>query len=179
MAWCSLHALAARSSRAVSRRFDLRCAKAGVRRIRVHDTRRTCGSLLAAFDVHPRVAMQILRHSKIAITMELYTMVPERRHAPRSSGSATPWAPLTPRYRTMPTSRPLLYPAAVHGGHVFEKPVELRELEPLAFWMQTIFFVCFYVAGRGLTDRLPAEIVADCRWASPGVWLRWLFVWLF
>ena len=40
-------------------------------------------------------------------------------------------------------------------------------------------FACFYVAGRGLTGRLPAEIVADCRWASPGVWLRWLFVWLF
>jgi integrase len=49
--------------RAVSRRFDARCAKAAVRRIRVHDTRRTCGSLLAALDVHPRVAMQILRHS--------------------------------------------------------------------------------------------------------------------
>ena len=63
--------------RAVSRRFDLRCVKAGVRRIRVHDTRRTCGSLLAALDVHPRVAMQILRHSKIAITMGIYTMVPD------------------------------------------------------------------------------------------------------
>jgi integrase len=64
--------------RAVSRRFDLRCAKAGVRRIRVHDTRRTCGSLLAAFEVHPRVAMRILRHSKVAITMELYTMVTDK-----------------------------------------------------------------------------------------------------
>lgn len=62
--------------RAVSRRFDLRCVKAGVRRIRVHDTRRTCGSLLAALDVHPRVAMQILRHSKIAVTMEIYTEAP-------------------------------------------------------------------------------------------------------
>src|SRR4029077_6343195 len=41
----------------------------GVRRIRVHDPRRTCGSLPAAFDVHLRVAMRILRHSKIAITM--------------------------------------------------------------------------------------------------------------
>ena len=63
--------------RAVSRRFDLRCFKAGVRRIRVHDTRRTCGSLLAALDVHPRVAMQILRHAQIAITMEIYTQVPD------------------------------------------------------------------------------------------------------
>ena len=36
----------------------------------------TCGSLLAALDVYPRVAMQILRHSKIAVTMEIYTEVP-------------------------------------------------------------------------------------------------------
>lgn len=30
-------------------------------------------SQLAALDIHPRVAMQILRHSKIALTMEIYT----------------------------------------------------------------------------------------------------------
>ena len=42
----------------------------------MHGTRKTCGSLLAALDVHPRVAMQILRHSKIAVTMEIYTEVP-------------------------------------------------------------------------------------------------------
>ena len=59
-----------------ARHFALRCKKAGVRYIRIHDTRRTCGSLLAALDVHPRVAMQILRHSKIAVTMEIYTEVP-------------------------------------------------------------------------------------------------------
>jgi integrase len=62
--------------RVVNRRFDARCAEAGVRRIRVHDTRRTCGSLLAALDVHPRAAMRILRHTKIAITMEIYTEGP-------------------------------------------------------------------------------------------------------
>ncbi len=64
--------------RSINRRFDARCAKAGVRRIRVHDTRRTCGSLLAALDVHPRVAMQILRHAQISITMEIYTQVPDK-----------------------------------------------------------------------------------------------------
>ncbi len=42
----------------------------------VHGTRHTCGSLLAALDVHPRVAMQIMRHSKIAVTMEIYTHIP-------------------------------------------------------------------------------------------------------
>jgi len=40
--------------------------------------RRTCASLLAALDVHPRVAMRILRHSKIAVTMEIYTEVPDQ-----------------------------------------------------------------------------------------------------
>jgi integrase len=62
--------------RNVNRSFDVRCGHAGVRIIRVHDTRHTCGSLLATLDVHPRVAMQILRHSRISITMEIYTAVP-------------------------------------------------------------------------------------------------------
>jgi integrase len=59
-----------------NRSFTRRCELAGVRVIRLHDTRHTCGSLLAALDVHPRIAMQILRHSKIAVTMEIYTHVP-------------------------------------------------------------------------------------------------------
>jgi integrase len=59
-----------------SRSFDRCITKAQVPRITVHGTRKTCGSLLAALDVHPRVAMQILRHSKIAVTMEIYTEVP-------------------------------------------------------------------------------------------------------
>ncbi|MBO0802773.1 MAG: tyrosine-type recombinase/integrase [Nocardiopsaceae bacterium] len=64
--------------RNVNRAFDVRCARYGVRRITIHDTRRTCGSLLAALDVHPRVAMQILRHSRIGLTMEFYTQVPDK-----------------------------------------------------------------------------------------------------
>lgn len=56
-----------------NRSFDYRIARASVRRITVHGTRKTCGTLLAALDVHPRVAMQILRHSQIAVTMEIYT----------------------------------------------------------------------------------------------------------
>jgi len=59
-----------------SRSFDRCIVKAQVPRITVHGTRKTCGSLLAALDVHPRVAMQILRHSKIAVTMEIYTEIP-------------------------------------------------------------------------------------------------------
>ena len=59
-----------------NRSFDRRLRRAGVSKITVHGARKTCGSLLAALDVHPRVAMQILRHSKIAVTMEIYTEIP-------------------------------------------------------------------------------------------------------
>ena len=41
----------------------------------VHLTRKACASLLVALDVHPRVAMQILRHSKIAVTVKVYAEV--------------------------------------------------------------------------------------------------------
>ena len=71
--------------RNINRAFDIRCARAGVRRITIHDTRRTCGSLLAALDVHPRVAMAILRHSRIALTMEIYTQVPDEASRPTES----------------------------------------------------------------------------------------------
>jgi integrase len=64
--------------------------------ITVHGTRKTCGSRLAALDVHPRVAMQILRHSKIAVTMEIYTEVP--RSLPVMLGKLGQWLawPLLP-----------------------------------------------------------------------------------
>jgi integrase len=62
-----------------NRHFAARCRRADVRLIRVHDTRRTCASLLVALDVHPRVAMQILRHSQIAMTMEVYSEVPSAK----------------------------------------------------------------------------------------------------
>ena len=60
-----------------NRQFTARCRKAGCRYIKPHGMHRTCASLLAALDVHPRVAMRILRHSKIAVTMEIYTEVPD------------------------------------------------------------------------------------------------------
>jgi integrase len=57
------------------RSFANACAKANVRRVHVHATRKTCASLLVALDVHPRVAMQILRHSQISVTMNVYSEV--------------------------------------------------------------------------------------------------------
>jgi integrase len=71
------------------RQFKDRARRAGVPVISVHATRRTCASLLVALDVHPRVAMAILRHSKIAVTMEIYSQVSSAatREALRRLGS--------------------------------------------------------------------------------------------
>ena len=49
--------------------------KAGLPRIRFHDLRHTCASLLAAQNVHPKVVQEILGHSNIAITMDLYSHI--------------------------------------------------------------------------------------------------------
>ena len=70
------HAAVGDSAQLSGRSFDRSIVTAKVPKITVHGTRKTCGSLLAAMEVHPRVAMQILRHSKIAVTMEIYTEVP-------------------------------------------------------------------------------------------------------
>jgi integrase len=44
--------------RTLNRRFTVRCGQAGVRHLTVHDARRTCATLLAALEVHPRVIMR-------------------------------------------------------------------------------------------------------------------------
>ena len=71
-----------------ARHFALRCAKARIRYIKVHHTRRTCASLLVALNVHPRVAMRVLRHSQIAVTMQVTAKWPPRPHKPHSGASA-------------------------------------------------------------------------------------------
>jgi hypothetical protein len=73
----------------------------------------------AAFDVHPRVAMRILRHSKIAITMELYTMVPDEaplaalKRLSDALGSAAVPGPRLQQQSTQ--QRDLAYPLGLAG----------------------------------------------------------------
>jgi integrase len=51
---------------------------AGVRHARLHDARHTAATLLLVQGVHPRVAMQILGHSQITLTLGTYShVVPE------------------------------------------------------------------------------------------------------
>lgn len=58
-----------------NRSFKRRAQVASVPVIPVHSTRRTCASLLVELGVHPRVAMAIMRHSQIAVTMNIYSQV--------------------------------------------------------------------------------------------------------
>ncbi len=58
--------------RTLNRAFTARCEAAGVRRMTVHDARRTCATLLVDLDVHPRVIMRVLRHADQSVTMNIY-----------------------------------------------------------------------------------------------------------
>lgn len=59
----------------VNRSFFRITEAAGLRRIRLHDARHGCATLLTAAGVAPRVVMEILGHSQISITMDVYTHV--------------------------------------------------------------------------------------------------------
>jgi integrase len=57
------------------RHFEALCKRAGVRKVRFHDLRHTCASLLLAQGVEPRVIMDTLGHTMIGTTLNLYTHV--------------------------------------------------------------------------------------------------------
>ena len=61
--------------RNLARVLDALVAEAGVRRIRLHDMRHTCASLLLAQGVPARVVMEVLGHSQLGITVNLYSHV--------------------------------------------------------------------------------------------------------
>ncbi|MDQ0942256.1 integrase [Streptomyces sp. V1I1] len=61
--------------RSLYRSFTRVAQTAGLRVIRLHDARHGCATLLTAAGVAPRVVMEILGHSQIAVTLNIYTPV--------------------------------------------------------------------------------------------------------
>jgi integrase len=61
--------------RNVSREWERLRRQAGFPELRLHDLRHSCATILTALGVHPRVVMEMLRHSQIGITMNTYAHV--------------------------------------------------------------------------------------------------------
>ena len=59
----------------VTNRFQRLLHEAGLPRLRFHDLRHSCATLLLVQNVPPRVVMEILGHSDITMTMNTYTHV--------------------------------------------------------------------------------------------------------
>jgi len=55
--------------------FSALLEKAGLPAIRFHDLRHSVASLLLASGVHPKVVQEILGHSQISMTMDIYAHV--------------------------------------------------------------------------------------------------------
>jgi integrase len=64
----------------VSRHFHVHLERAGLAQRRFHDLRHSCATLLLVQGVSPRVVMEVLGHSEIAMTMDTYShVIPELR----------------------------------------------------------------------------------------------------
>ncbi|MEU2990886.1 site-specific integrase [Streptomyces griseoincarnatus] len=61
--------------RGLNRMLTILCRDARVRRVRVHDLRHTCASLLLAQGVDARTIMETLGHSTITMTLDTYAHV--------------------------------------------------------------------------------------------------------
>lgn len=69
-----------------TRSFYPLLTKAGLRKIRFHDLRHTSASLLLGEGIHPKIVSEMLGHSQISITLDLYshvsqTMLEQARNA--------------------------------------------------------------------------------------------------
>ena len=49
--------------------------EAGVKKIRFHDLRHTCATLLLEADTHPKVVQERLGHANISLTFDTYSHV--------------------------------------------------------------------------------------------------------
>jgi integrase len=65
--------------RNLERSFREILSLAGLHHVRIHDLRHTAATLLLIQGVHPRVVMELLGHSQIAVTMKYSHMVPALR----------------------------------------------------------------------------------------------------
>lgn len=61
------------SSRSLQEQFNVRLKRAGIEGLRIHDLRHTCASWMMYKCIDPRTAANILGHSTVAMTLNVYT----------------------------------------------------------------------------------------------------------
>ncbi|WP_411121339.1 tyrosine-type recombinase/integrase [Streptomyces sp. x-19] len=61
--------------RNLNRSFETLCVRSGIHKARFHDLRHTCASLLHEQGADARMIMEVLGHSSIRVTMDVYTFV--------------------------------------------------------------------------------------------------------
>ena len=64
----------------VNKQLDQALARAGLPRVRVHDLRHGCATMLLQAGVHPRIVQELLGHSDVAITLGTYSHVMPTMH---------------------------------------------------------------------------------------------------
>jgi len=64
-----------------ARLFDIALKKAGLKRVRIHDLRHSAASIHLARGENPKVVQEMLGHSTIAATMDIYSHVTPALHA--------------------------------------------------------------------------------------------------
>ena len=99
--------------------------KAGVRHVRLHDGRHTAATLLLSENVHPRVVMELLGHSQMRTTMDIYSHVMPalaREAADRMGALLLPGKGMQTATRTATTE-------LVESGHNEESPAQMGGAE--------------------------------------------------
>jgi integrase len=82
------------------------CRQAKARRVRVHDLRHTCASLLLAQGVDARTIMETLGHSTITMTLDTYAHVMNSTLKAAAEGSGTVKRPTGTRPNSMRADMP-------------------------------------------------------------------------
>jgi integrase len=112
-----------------SRSFDRCIVKSQVPRITVHGTRKTCGALLAALDVHSRVAMRFCGTARSPSRWRSTPRFPRPPPAPRctssASGSATRRCCTSVLYGNKNGRFPQKEPASDLGGRYWDRTSDL------------------------------------------------------
>jgi integrase len=82
LVFCTPHGVAINGNHLSGRDFQALLKRAGLPRIRFHDLRHTCATLLLRQGVNPKIVQELLGHSTVAMTLDRYShFLPDMQQA--------------------------------------------------------------------------------------------------